>query len=130
MTTTTETTPIPTEAEEQAAWEGYQQANAGTAKAREALSEATRVFLAATEEMRRVSTLRKPLDETLLHFLIDISRRGGHTPAAAAKYSYRTRDEVAAEMDRIIAARPVDWHGQKYVIGFDGKQYSAVRVAT
>ena len=130
MTTTTETTPIPTAAEEQAAWERLQQAHDDMEKARAAVHEATQAYLPASEEWQRVVTLRRPLDKTLLHFLIDMSRRGGHTPAAAAKYSYRTRGEVTAEMDRIIAAGPVDWHGARYAVGFDGRQYTAERVTT
>lgn len=129
MTTTTQPTVIPTAAEEQAAWDRLQQAHARMDKARDALHNATQAYFPVSEEYVRVSSLRRPLDEMLLHFLVDISLRGGHTPAAAAKYSYRTCAEVTAEMDRIIAAGPVDWHGEWYVVHFDGKQYSAVRAA-
>jgi imidazoleglycerol phosphate dehydratase HisB len=125
-----ETIPIPTEAEEKAAWERLQQAHDDMEKARATVHEAVQAYFPASEEWQRVATLRKPLDETLLHFLIDISRRGGHTPASMAKYSYRACGEVTAEMDRIIAAGPVDWHGARYTVQFDGRQYTAELVTT
>lgn len=128
---TTEPTPIPDTAEIEAVRRRYAETQAAMDKACAALHEATQAHLAASKEQIRVSALTTPLDWNLLHFLIDIScGRRGHTLAAAARYSYRTAAEVMTEMERIIAAGPVDWHGGRYVVRFDGKQYAADRVTT
>lgn len=106
-----------------AAYRRELQARDEVRKAEVALHAANEAWFPLADESIRLQKLAQPLEQLLLHRIIDASPNP--TIAALVKYTHRSHAEVTAEVERLTGEGPIEWYGKWYVIRRDGKRYTA-----